>query len=68
MVPFDFIKLTPLMARTKGRPEIEFGLLDEPIAINRNTNFIEKFFVRVDVTEEFPFLATKLSPYCDRLT
>lgn len=24
------------------------------------------FFVRVDVTEEFPFLVTKLSPYYDR--
>jgi hypothetical protein len=33
---------------------------------NRNTDFTEKFFVRVDVTEEFPFLATKLSPYYDR--
>ena len=27
---------------------------------------LEKFFVRVDVTEEFPFLHTKLSPYFDR--
>jgi len=35
---------------------------------NRNTDFTEKFFVRVDVTEEFPFLVTKLSPYYDRLT
>ena len=26
----------------------------------------EKSFVRVDVTEEFPFLVTKLSPYYDR--
>jgi hypothetical protein len=33
---------------------------------NRNTDFTEKFFVRVDVTEEFPFLVTKLSPYLDR--
>ena len=33
---------------------------------NRNTDFTEKFFVRVDVTEEFPFLTTKLSPYYDR--
>jgi hypothetical protein len=35
---------------------------------NRNTDFTEKFFVRVDVTEEFPFLVTKLSPYYDRST
>jgi hypothetical protein len=33
---------------------------------NRNTDVVEKFFVRVDVTEEFPFLVTRLSPYFDR--
>jgi hypothetical protein len=33
---------------------------------NRNTDFTEKFFVRTDVTEEFPFLVTKMSPYYDR--
>jgi PatG C-terminal len=32
---------------------------------NRMTDFTERFFVRVDVTEEFPFLVTKLSPYFD---
>jgi hypothetical protein len=33
---------------------------------NRNTDFTEKFFVRCDMTEQFPFLVTKLSPYYDR--
>jgi hypothetical protein len=33
---------------------------------DRISDVIEKFFVRVDVTEEFPFLVTKLSPYYDR--
>jgi hypothetical protein len=33
---------------------------------NRNTDYTEKYFVRCDVTEEFPFLVTKLSPYYDR--
>lgn len=33
---------------------------------SRSTDVTEKFFVRVDVTEEFPFLVTKLSPYYDR--
>ena len=33
---------------------------------NRKTDFTQKFFARVDVTEEFPFLVTKLSPYYDR--
>ena len=32
----------------------------------RETDVVEKFFVRVDVTEEFPFLVTKISPYYDR--
>lgn len=33
---------------------------------HRETGFVEKYFVRVDVTEEFPFLVTPLSPYYDR--
>src|ERR1700744_456726 len=33
---------------------------------SRTTDYTEKCFVRVDVTEEFPFLVTKLSPYYDR--
>jgi hypothetical protein len=33
---------------------------------NRNTDFTEKFFVRCDMTEEFPFLVTRMSPYYDR--
>jgi hypothetical protein len=33
---------------------------------NRQTDVAEKYFVRVDVTEEFPFLITKMSPYYDR--
>jgi PatG Domain len=33
---------------------------------DRTTDFTEKFFVRVDATEEFPFLVAKLSPYYDR--
>lgn len=33
---------------------------------HRTSDFTEKFFVRVDVTEEFPFLVSKLSPYYDR--
>ncbi len=33
---------------------------------SRQTDVAEKYFVRVDVTEEFPFLVTKMSPYYDR--
>jgi hypothetical protein len=32
----------------------------------RETDVDEKHFVRVDVTEPFPFLVTKMSPYYDR--
>ena len=32
---------------------------------DRKTDFTEKFFVRVDVNEEFPFMVTKLLPYFD---
>jgi hypothetical protein len=32
---------------------------------NRQTDVTEKFFCRCDVTEEFPFLVTKMSPYYD---
>jgi hypothetical protein len=33
---------------------------------NRGTDVTEEYFVRVDVTEEFPFLVTKLGPYFGR--
>lgn len=32
----------------------------------RDTDVASKYFVRVDVTEEFPFLVTQISPYYDR--
>ncbi len=32
---------------------------------HRENDVVEKQFVRVDVTEEFPFLVTKMSPYFD---
>jgi hypothetical protein len=33
---------------------------------DRRTDVTDKYFVRVDVTEEFPFLVTKLSPFYER--
>lgn len=33
---------------------------------HRKNEFTDKFFVRVDVTEEFPFLVSRLAPYYDR--
>jgi len=32
---------------------------------HRTTDVVEKQFMRVDVTEQFPFLVTKMSPYFD---
>jgi hypothetical protein len=34
--------------------------------VDRATDVVSKFFTRVDVTECFPFLVTKMSPYYDR--
>jgi PatG Domain len=34
--------------------------------VNRATDVTEKFFVRVDVTEAFPFLVSKMAPFYDR--
>ena len=33
---------------------------------DRSTDVVSKYFTRVDVTECFPFLVTKMSPYYDR--
>jgi len=33
---------------------------------NRNTDVVEKYSIGVDVTEKYPFLTSKLSPYYDR--
>jgi hypothetical protein len=33
---------------------------------HRETDVTEQYFIRVDVTEEFPFLVTRLSPYFER--
>lgn len=40
--------------------EVVFSFTD------RQTDVTEKWFVRVDVTEEFPFLVTKMSRFFDR--
>lgn len=34
--------------------------------VNRKTDVVDKYYVRVDVTEKYPFLASKLSPFFDR--
>jgi hypothetical protein len=34
---------------------------------NRRTDVLEKYYVPVDVTDEFPFLVAKVAPYYDRM-
>jgi len=34
MIPLDLVKLTPLMERTSGRPEVKIGLIDGPVFID----------------------------------
>jgi hypothetical protein len=48
------------LSGTRNIVEVIFAYTD------RKTDFTEKFCVGVDVTEEFPFLVKKLSPYFDR--
>jgi hypothetical protein len=48
------------LSGTRKIVDVVFGYTD------RNTDVTDKYFTRVDVTEEFPFLITKLSPYYDR--
>lgn len=55
------------LAAVEARPSVLSGtrnILDVIFSYtNRQTDFTERFFLRVDVTEEFPFLVTRLSPY-----
>ena len=50
---------SPLSA-TRKIVDVVFSFTD------RTTDVVSKFFTRVDVTECFPFLVTKMSPYYDR--
>jgi PatG C-terminal len=51
---------TSMLSGTRQIVEVIFSFT------NRATDVMEKHFVRVDVTEQFPFLVTKMSPYFDR--
>ena len=57
-------KLRGALSKKKPRSTIQLRVTYS--YANRNTDVVEKFSCRVDVTEEFPFLVTKLSPYYDR--
>jgi len=48
------------LSSTRKIVDVVFSFTD------RSTDVLSKFFTRVDVTECFPFLVTKMSPYYDR--
>ncbi len=48
------------LSGTRNIVQVIFSFTD------RATDVTEKYFCRVDVTEEWPFLVTKMSPYYDR--
>jgi hypothetical protein len=48
------------LSGTRNIVEVVFSFTD------RASDVVSKYFVRVDVTECFPFLVTKMSPYYDR--
>jgi hypothetical protein len=52
--------LTSRLSGTRSIVDVVFSFT------NRKNEFTEKFFVRVDVTEEFPFLVSRMAPYYDR--
>jgi len=54
------VRSSPLSG-TRNVVEVIFTFTD------RTTDVASKYFTRVDVTEEFPFLVTKMSPYYESL-
>ncbi len=53
------VQASPLSG-TRNMVDVVFAYTD------RKSDFTEKFFVRCDMTEEFPFLVKKMSPYYER--
>jgi hypothetical protein len=60
---FQFADLNILESRLSGKRRIV-----DPVFVfrNRKTNFVERYFVRVDVTHEFPMIATHIQTYLGR--
>jgi len=60
---FSFVAVEVVTSRLSGARSIVDVIFSYR---HRETDVVEKQFVRVDVTEEFPFLVTKMGPYYDR--
>ena len=54
------LRPTPISLQGQGSVDVIFS------HANHTTDVTEKFFVRVGVTEELPFVVTRLPPYYDR--
>jgi hypothetical protein len=48
-----------------GHLPLPAGADATPPAGHRQTDVADRYFTRVDVTEEFPFLVSKMAPYYD---
>ncbi len=60
---FSLTSIEVRMSRLAGVRKIVDPILT---FTNRTSDVVEKYFCRVDVTEEFPFLVTKMQQYFDR--
>ena len=60
---FSLSKVEARPSRLSGRRKIVDVVLSYS---HRKTDFTEKYYWRVDVTEEFPFLVSGIAPYYDR--
>ena len=60
---FALIRVEVRLSRLSGVRKIVDVILT---FVHRQTDVTEQYFVRVDVSEAFPFLVTKLMPYYDR--
>jgi len=60
---FSLTSIEAHLSRLSGAQKIVNVILS---FTNRKTDIVEKYSTRVDVTEEFPFLVTALSPYYDK--
>lgn len=60
---FSLTSVNAILSRLRDSRKIISVILS---FTNIETSAVEKYFVRVDVTEEFPFIVTEMSPYYDR--
>jgi hypothetical protein len=60
---FDLTDVEVILSRLSGTRKLVDVIFTYT---NRNTDVVEKYYLRVDVTEKYPFLDKKLSPFFDR--